>query len=99
MAIRNLSAADRHDLGFQGLPRQQGQRATGHDGSADKPEPDLDWRGDQPWRRSPEKIYSDLRRRFWLTNLMLPHVLAVVLGVALFIAAALHAPALEQLHL
>ena len=84
---------------FKGYPVNKDNEPPGHDGSADKPKPDLDWRGDQPWRRSPEKIYSDLRRRFWLTNVMLPHVLAVVLGAALFIAAALHAPALEQLHL
>jgi hypothetical protein len=84
---------------FKGYPVNKDNEPPGHDGSAEKPEPDLDWRGDQPWRRSPEKIYSDLRRRFWLTNVMLPHVLAVVLGAALFIAAALHTPALEQLHL
>jgi hypothetical protein len=84
---------------FKGYPINRDNEPPGHGGSADKPKPDLDWRGDQPWRRSPEKIYSDLRRRFWLTNVMLPHILAVVLGAALFIAAALHAPALEQLHL
>jgi hypothetical protein len=40
-----------------------------------------------------------MRNRFWLTNVMLPHVLAVGLGLALFIAAAAKAPGLQQLHL
>ena len=30
-----------------------------------------DWRANEPWRRNPEEIYSDLRNRFWLTNVML----------------------------
>ena len=58
-----------------------------------------DWRADEPWRRESQEIHSALRRRFWLINVMLPHALAVVLGSALFIAAALHAPGLEQLQL
>ena len=71
-----------------------------------RPDPDSraedrnpDWRADEPLRRSPQQIHEDLRRRFWLLNVMLPHILAVVLGVGLFIAAALRAPGLEQLHL
>jgi len=40
-----------------------------------------------------------LRGRFWWVNVALPHAVAVVLGSALFIAAALNAPGLEQLHL
>jgi hypothetical protein len=65
---------------------------------ADEPEPGYDWRADEPERRSPQKIYRDLRRRFWLANVMLPHVLAVVLGLTLFILAALKAPGFQQLH-
>lgn len=57
-----------------------------------------DWRPDPPERRSPYKIYRDLRLRFWLTNVMFPHVVAVVLGLALFCAAAFHASGFEQLH-
>ena len=71
-----------------------------------RPDPDSraedrnpDWRADEPLRRSPRQIHEDLRRRFWLLNVMLPHILAVVLGAGLFIAAVLKAPGLEQLHL
>jgi hypothetical protein len=66
----------------------------------EKPEPDPDWRADEPWRRSPQEIYRDLQRRFWWPNVMLPHVLAVVLGMLLFIvAAALNASGVDHLHL
>ena len=80
----------------------------GFTGYSAKPRPDPDnraedrnpdWRADEPLRRSPQQIHEDLRHRFWLLNVMLPHILAVVLGVGLFIAAALRAPGLEQLHL
>ena len=66
---------------------------------AEKPKPHPDWRADEPERREAQKIYRDLRLRFWLMNVMLPHVLAVGLGLALFIAAALKTPGLQQLHL
>jgi hypothetical protein len=80
----------------------------GFTGYSAKPRPDPDnraedrnpdWRADEPLRRSPQQIHEDLRHRFWLLNVMLPHILAVVLGVGLFTAAALRAPGLEQLHL
>lgn len=58
-----------------------------------------DWRADEPWRREPQEIHSALRRRFWLSNVALPHALAVILGSALFVAAAFHASGFEQLHL
>ena len=47
-----------------------------------------DWRADEPWRRNPEEIYKDLRHRWWWPNVMLPHVVAVVLGSALLIIFA-----------
>jgi hypothetical protein len=62
-------------------------------------EPGDDWRADEPERYSPQKIYSQLRRRFWWANVMLPHAIAVVLGSVLFFAAAFKAPGFEQLHL
>ncbi len=62
-------------------------------------EPGDDWRADEPQRYSPQKIYSQLQRRFWWANVMLPHAIAVVLGSVLFFAAAFKAPGLEQLHL
>jgi hypothetical protein len=58
-----------------------------------------DWRADEPERRLPKNIYSQLRRRFWWSNVALPHAVPVVLGLALFIAAALNAPGLERLPL
>ena len=58
-----------------------------------------DWRADEPERRSAQHIYSQLRVRFWWPNVALPHAIAVILGAALFIAAALKAPGLQQLRL
>jgi hypothetical protein len=66
---------------------------------AERAESNADWRADEPWRRNAQEIYSDLRGRFWWPNVALPHAVAVLLGTALFIAAALHAPGFEQLHL
>jgi hypothetical protein len=59
----------------------------------------IDWRADEPWRRTPQDIHSDLRGRFWWSNVALPHAVAVVLGLALFMAAVLNAPGLERLPL
>jgi len=49
-----------------------------------KPDPDSraedrnpDWRADEPLRRSSRQIREDLRRRFWLLNVMLPHILVL----------------------
>lgn len=53
-----------------------------------------DWRADMPERRSPAKISRDLRSRFLWANVALPHVVAVVVGGALFLAALLDAPGL-----
>jgi hypothetical protein len=61
-----------------------------------KPE---DWRADEPERRKPKDIYKRLRHRFFWPNVALPHLVAVGLGTALFIAAALRVPGLDQLHL
>jgi hypothetical protein len=84
----------------KGMPRPQRgpwwQRVLGQGKEPEKPN---DWRADEPWRRAPQEIYSDLRGRFWWSNVALPHAVAVVLGLALFIAAALNAPGLERLPL
>jgi hypothetical protein len=47
-----------------------------------------DWRTDPPQRRTPDGIRRLLRWRFMLPNVLLPHVAAVLLGTALFLAAA-----------
>ena len=89
-------SAPRIDMtwGFKGYPKRPKTDPDKH-----AKEGDPDWRADEPLRRSPQEIYKDLRHRFWLLNVMLPHILAVILGAGLFIAAALKAPGFEQLHL
>jgi len=47
-----------------------------------------EWRTDPPQRRTSAQIRRLLRGRFVLPNVMFPHVLAVLLGTALFLAAA-----------
>ncbi len=56
-----------------------------------------DWRADPPERRTPERIRALLLARFVLPNVMFPHVVAVLLGVALFFAAASNAWGLQPL--
>jgi hypothetical protein len=63
-----------------------------------KPKQWYDWRDEEPERRPPEKIRRDLRHRFRWANVALPHVLAVLLGLGLFIAALAKAPWLGPLH-
>ena len=59
-----------------------------------------DWRADEPERRDPQKIYRDLGRCYWWPNVVLPHALAVILGLLLFIAfAALNASGIDHLRL
>jgi hypothetical protein len=61
---------------------------------------DPDYRASEPWRRDPEEVHWDLRHRFGWANVMLPHVLAVVLGLLFFIvAAALNAAGVDHLRL
>ena len=44
-----------------------------------------DYRASEPWRREPWEIYRALYCRFRLANVMLPHVVAVVIGSLLLI--------------
>lgn len=62
---------------------------------ADKP----DWRTDIPWRRTPAEIHQMMRRPFWMPPVMLPHVVAIVLGLLLFAGAAANFPGLAGLRL
>ena len=51
-------------------------------------------------RRKPEEIYKDLRNRWWLLNVMLPHALAVGLKRLLFIIfVGLNASGFDHLRL
>jgi type IV secretory pathway TrbD component len=58
-----------------------------------------DWRTDIPWRRTPEEIHNMMRRPFWMPHTMLPHLVAVVLGLLLFTGALLDVPGLGHLSL
>jgi hypothetical protein len=66
-------------LGFPQRPR------TSDDPGAETLE---DYRANEPWRRKPQEIYWAMRHRYGWGNVMLPHVLAVVLGLLFFIIAA-----------
>jgi hypothetical protein len=65
----------------------------GFKGKPDEP----DWRDDPPERRTPEKIRQLLRRLPWRGAVALPHVVAVILGTALFIAALANVPGLSTM--
>ena len=70
-----------------------------HDHPAEKPGPP-DYRASEPWRREPWEIYCALRHRFWLANVMLPHVVAVVIGLLLLIIfASLNGAGIDHLRL
>lgn len=63
---------------------------TGRPGSPDR-------RIEPPERREAEEVRRLLRRPFSMAHVMLPHVLAVALGTALFVAALADAPGLAGL--
>jgi hypothetical protein len=58
-----------------------------------------DWRSDLPLPRKPETTKRLMRLTPWLPNVALPHIVAVLLGLALFIAAVVGAPGLDTLSL
>ena len=63
-----------------------------------KGEPDEgDWRGDPPERRTADDVHQLPRRTYVMPQVMLPHVVAVLLGLALFLAATANAPGLSSL--
>jgi hypothetical protein len=56
-----------------------------------------DWRTDPPRRRTPEEIHKMLYRPFWMPHVLVPHVIAVVLGLLLFAGAVVDIPGLDRL--
>jgi hypothetical protein len=82
----------RRKLGLPGAIPRHPRRAK----EADDP----DYRASEPWRREPEEVYWSLRHRFAWANVMLPHALAVALGLLFFvIAAALNVAGVDHLRL
>ena len=75
-----LNAVELGDLGHVSAPRID--MSWGYRGQ----EPD--WRTEAPQRRTPAKIQSLLRLRWLMPHVLLPHLIAVLLGAALFWAAA-----------
>jgi hypothetical protein len=70
--------------------------------------PEVDWywkfagkgpdiRLDTPSRRTPEEIRKLLRKALWMVHVLLPHAVAVVLGLVLFVCALAEVPGLDQL--
>ena len=57
-----------------------------------------DHRSDAPTRRTSKNVRGMLVRAPWMPHVLLPHMVAVVLGVALFIAAVMEVSGLDQLH-
>jgi hypothetical protein len=56
-----------------------------------------DWRTDAPIRRGRDEILRMLRLRYVMPGVALPHVVAVVLGVGLFLAALVDVPWLDTM--
>ncbi|MGW6128495.1 hypothetical protein ACWFNE_00580 [Cellulomonas sp. NPDC055163] len=58
-----------------------------------------DWRGDPPWRRDPAAVRRLVRRSWSMPHVVLPHVIAVVVGGLLFVAALSGVGELGQMQL
>ena len=56
-----------------------------------------DWRNDAPWRRTPVEIRAFLVKPYRAPSVSLPHAVAVVVGLVLFVAAWVDVPGLAQL--
>lgn len=82
VAAYELNAVELGELGRVSSPRID--MSWGYRGQRRQP----DWRTDPPERRTPGQIRRLLLARFVLPNVMFPHLVAVLLGAALFLAAA-----------
>ena len=81
---------------LNGLRRQSAPRidmSWGYKGASGNRAPRV------PIRRSAENVDTLLRRRFWMPQVLLPHAVAVVIGVGVFVAALLRAPGFSGLRL
>ena len=58
-----------------------------------------DWRDAEPRRRTPEEIRRMLRRAPWMPHVLLPHAVAVLIGLFLFLGAATNVPGLDHIEL
>lgn len=58
-----------------------------------------DHRSAEPTRRTPENVRRMLRRAPWMRHVLLPHVVAVILGLALFAGALMGVPGVGDLPL
>ena len=56
-----------------------------------------DWRATEPRRRTPEEIHRTLRSAPWQPHVLLPHAVAVLIGLLLFIGAVANVSGLDQL--
>jgi hypothetical protein len=105
VATHALNSVDLDDLGTVSAPRIdmywsfKGYTDRQVNGTKRKQNNRLprDWRSDAPERRTPQNVRRLLRRRFWASHVLLPHIVAAVLGLALFAGALANLPGLEQL--
>jgi hypothetical protein len=58
-----------------------------------------DWRDAEPRRRTAEEIRRTLGSAPWQPHVLLPHAVAVLIGLLLFVAAAANISGLDQLEL
>ncbi len=56
-----------------------------------------DWRTAEPQRRTPEAVRRMLRSAPWQPHVLLPHAVAVLVGLLLFLGAVANVPGLDQL--
>lgn len=89
VAAYQLNAVTLAGLGQVSAPRidmSWNYRGRGHD-----------WRTDAPQRRDARNISGLMHRAFVMPHVLLPHVVAIVLGAGLFVVAAMGAPWLAAL--
>jgi hypothetical protein len=84
VAAFQINAVLLNGLGRQSAPRID--MSWGYKGRKGEESPRV------PVRRSARNVHTLLQRRLWMPQVLLPHMVAVVIGVVLFVVALLHAP-------